>query len=462
MTALKTKRKNEINMTEGALLGKLLLFTLPIIGSNVLQALFNTVDMIVVGKFEGDIALGAVGTTGSLISLITSIFVGLSLGAGVCVSVALGARKERDVSEFVHTGIALALVSGVLVGVVGALLAPVFLSWMNVEGALLEMATAYVRVYFIGAPFITLYNFGFAIMRSLGDTRRPLLYIIVAGVANAGFNLFFVAVCGIGVVGVALGTVVSYLISSTCVVVSLCRYQNACRLSLRRLHLSLRHLAEICRIGIPAGVRGALFGISNTMLQASVNSLGDIATAGNAAGANIENYLYFSVSAYSATAAAFIGQNYGAGKHRRIRRVLGICLLLTALTGMAVGWGFLLGRHALLSLYLDVGSPAMEIGAARMISTFTLYFLEGVYETLGGALQGIKVTFLPTVATILCICVFRLLWIFTVFPLPSMHTIGGLYLCYPISWALNILFLLGMILYYYPRLCPREPLPTAE
>ncbi len=460
MTAVKPKRSNEIQMTEGPLLGKLLLFTLPIIGSNILQALFNTVDMIVVGKFDGDLALGAVGTTGSLISLITSIFIGLSLGAGVCVSVALGARKDRDVSEFVHTSIALALISGVIVAGIGLALAPVFLSWMNVEGALLEMATAYVRVYFLGAPFVTLYNFGFAIMRSLGDTRRPMFYIIVAGIANAGFNLFFVAVCGLGVVGVALGTVVSYLISATCVVVSLCRYQNACRLSLRRLHLSLRHLKEICRIGIPAGIRGALFGLSNTMLQAAVNSLGDIATAGNAAGANIETYLYFSVSGYASTVAAFVGQNYGAGKHRRIRRVLWLCLLLTATAGVVVSWSFLLLRRQLVSLYLAADSPAMAFAFERMIVTFSLYLFEGVYETLGGALQGIKVTILPTVATILCICAFRLFWIFVIFPLPAMHTIGGLYLCYPISWVLNIVFLAVMILYYYPRICPREPLPA--
>lgn len=459
MTAVKSKRSNEINMTEGALLGKLLLFTLPIIGTNVLQALFNTVDMIVVGKYEGDIALGAVGTTGSLISLITSLFIGLALGVGVCVSVALGARKDRDVSDFVHTGISLALLSGVFVALVGSAFAPVFLSWMNVEGALLEMATAYVRVYFIGAPFVTLYNFGFSIMRSLGDTRRPLFYITAAGIANVGFNLFFVAVCHLGVVGVALGTVVSYLVSSTCVTVSLCRYRNACRLSLRRLRLSPRHLKEICRIGIPSGIRGALFGLSNTMLQASVNSLGDIATAGGAAGANIENYLYHSVSGYSATAAAFVGQNYGAGKHRRIRRVLWLCLLLTATTGTVVGWGFLFLRGSLLSLYLDAASPALPYAMERMFVTFSLYFLEGIYETLSGALQGIKVTILPTVATILCVCAFRLLWIFLAFPLPALHRIGGLYLCYPISWALNIVFLAAMILYYYPRICPREPLP---
>ena len=460
MTAIKKAASHEINMLEGPLLGKILLFTLPIIGSNILQTLFNTVDMIVVGHFEGDIALGAVGTCGSLINLILSLFIGLSLGAGVCVSVALGARKGRDVSQFVHTGMTTAAIAGVLVALIGFFGAPVFLSWMNLEGELLRMATQYIRVYFLGAPAVTIYNFGYAIMRSLGDTRRPLVYILIAGVANAGFNLLFVAVFGLGVIGVALGTIISLATSATLIVLSLCRYRNDCRLTLRGLGISRRHLLEILRIGIPSGIRGALFGLSNTMLQSATNSLGDIATAGNAAASSIESFLYISVSGYAATSAAFVGQNYGAGNHRRLRRVTFLCTLLSILTGVVVGVSFILLRAPLVALYLPEGGPSVAFAYQRILVVFSFYLFEGFFETLGGALQGIKVMIKPTLSTILCICVLRLAWIFFLFPLEPFHSIGGLYLCYPVSWFLNTVVHLLLVWYSYPRVCPKEPLPA--
>ncbi len=460
MTAIKKTASHSINMLEGPLLGKLLLFTLPIIGSNVLQSFFNTVDMIVVGHFEGDVALGAVGTCSALTSLILALVMGLSLGAGVCVSVALGARQGRDTSQFVHTGMTTALIAGVIVAAIGFFGAPVFLSWMNIEGELLTMAVSYMRVYFLGAPAITVYNFGFAMMRSKGDTRRPLIYILIAGITNAGFNLLFVTVFGLGVVGVALGTLISFAISATLVVISLCRYRDECRLTFRGLGISCRHLLEILRVGIPSGVRGALFGISNTMLQAATNSLGDIATAGNAAASSIENFLYLFVSGFAAASSAFVGQNYGAGNHRRIRRVTFLCTLLSILTGILVGWSFILLRKPLVSLYLPEGGAAAELAYQRILTVFSFYLFEGFFETLGGALQGIKVMIKPTVSTILTICVFRLTWIFLIFPLPAFHSIGGLYLCYPISWFLNTVVHLILVWYSYPRICPKEPLPA--
>lgn len=447
-------RSHEIDMLRGPLLFKLLLFTLPLIGSGILQTLFNTVDMIVVGHYEGDAALAAVGTNSSLTALISSLFMGLAGGTGACVSVALGAKREREVSELVHTAMLTAVIGGGILSVFGYFAAPALLTLMNVDPSLLDMAVSYIRVYFMGAPALLVYNFGFAIMRTLGDTRRPLLYILVAGVANAGFNLLFVAVFHLGVIGVALGTVISLAVSAVLVTVSLCRYDNACRLSLRRLRILPRRLFDIMRIGVPAGLRGMLFGISNTMLQASVNSLGPLATAGNAAAASIESFLYVSVSSYAHTTTAFVGQNYGAGKHRRLRRVVVLSVLLTAGTGLLVSLLALLLRRPLVALYLPEAPEAALFAYERMTAVFGLYFFEGIFEVLAGALQGIKISVAPTSVILLAICGFRLAWIFLAFPHPAFHSVGGLYTCYPISWILTSLALLLMILYYYPRHCP--------
>ena len=307
------------------------------------------------------------------------------------MSVALGAGREREVSELVHTAMATAIVGGFILSAFGYFSAPAILTLMNVDESLLDMAISYIRVYFLGAPALLLYNYGFAIMRTLGDTRRPLIYILVAGVANAGFNLLFVAVFHLGVVGVALGTVISLVVSAVLVILSLCRYDNACRLSLRRLRIIPRRLLDIMRIGIPAGLRGVLFGLSNTLLQASVNSLGPLATAGNAAAASLESFLYLSVSNYAHTATTFVGQNYGAGKYRRVRRVVLLCLLLTAGTGLLVGWTAILLRRPLIALYLPEAPAAALLGYERVVTVFSLYFLVGIFEVLSGALQGIDI-----------------------------------------------------------------------
>ncbi len=455
MTAIKKASRHEIDMLHGPLLFKILLFTLPIIGSSVLQTLFNTVDMIVVGHFVGDAAVGAVGTNTSLTSLVTSLFIGLATGTGACVSVAIGARRDRDVSDLVHTAMLTAVVGGILLGFLGYFAAPFLLkTLMNVDESLLGMAVDYIRVYFLGAPFLLIYNFGFAIMRTLGDTRRPLFYMLVAGVANVGFNLLFVLVFRLGVIGVALGTIISLAVSAAFVVTSLCRYQNACRLSLRRLRIVPRCLLDILRIGVPAGLRGMLFGISNTMLQASVNSLGPAATSGNAAASSIESFLYLMVSAFGQTATVFVGQNYGAGKYRRIRRVLFLCLALTTGIGIVAGAGALLLREPLVALYLPDAPEAALRAYERMVIVFAFYFLEGVFETLAGALQGIKISVAPTFVIVASVCGLRLAWIFILFPLPAFHSLTGLYACYPISWTVTSIALLGLILYYFPRKCP--------
>ena len=442
-------------MTHGPLLLNILIFTLPVIGSSLLQMFFNTVDMIVIGRFEGDAALGAVGTTSSVINLICSLFIGLSTGTGACVSVAIGARRDRDTKNLVHTAVTTALVAGAVLGALGFLVTPHILALMNVDASLIGMSTTYMRIYFLGAPFLMLYNFGFAIMRTMGDTRRPLLYMLAAGIANVGFNLLFVIVFGMGVAGVALGTVISLAVSATLVVLALFRYRNACRLMPRALRIHGRCLADILRIGVPAGLRGMLFGISNTMLQAAVNSLGPEATSGNAAAAQIESFLYLIVAGFAQTTTYFIGQNYGAGYFRRVRRVLLTCVGLTCSAGVIFGGSFLLLRVPLISLYLPDGSAvALSYAYERMAAVMYLYFLEGTMEALSGALQGIKISLIPTIVMLGGICGIRLLWIFLAFPYPALHSTGGLFLCYPISWGITSLALLFLVIRNFRKRCP--------
>lgn len=454
MAAIKTARSHEIDMTHGALLSKILIFTLPVIGSSLLQILFNTVDMIVVGRFEGDAALGAVGTTSSLVNLINALFIGLSVGSGACVSVSIGARHDRDTASLVHTAMTTALISGGILAFVGYFGAPFFLSFMNIDDSLIGMSITYLRIYFLGAPFIMLYNFGFSIMRTLGDTRRPLFYMLYAGIANVGFNLILVLVFGLGVAGVAIGTVISFAISAFLVVRALCRYDNACRLYFRRLRIQPSYLFDIMRIGIPAGFRSILFGISNTMLQASVNSLGPAATSGNAAAAQLESFLYVIVAGFANTTTFFVGQNYGAGYFRRLRRVLFICIGLSAMSGVVFGWMFVLLREPLIAIYLPEAPEAAALAYERIIVVMILYFLEGTMEALSGALQGIKVSLTPTLLMLGGICGLRLAWIFLVFPLEAFHSIGGLFACYPISWAVTDLLLGTLAVIFFRKKCP--------
>ena len=454
MTAIKKARSHEIDMTRGPLLSKILLFTLPVIGASLLQLLFNTVDMIVVGRFEGDAALGAVGTTASLVSLINALFIGLSTGSGACVSIAIGARHDRDTSDLVHTAMTAALISGGILGIVGYFGAPLFLSWMNIDESLIGMSIDYLKIYFLGAPFLMLYNFGFSIMRTLGDTRRPLFYMLFGGIANVGFNLLFGLVFHMGVIGVALGTLISFAISASLVVNALRHYDNACRFSFRHLRIRPRCILDILRIGLPAGFRGILFGISNTMLQASVNSLGPEATSGNAAAAQLESLLYVIVAGFAQTTTFFIGQNYGARCFRRVRKALLICIGLSASAGVVFGSFFLLLREPLVAIYLPEAPEAALLAYDRMKAAMLLYFLEGTMEALSGALQGIKVSLTPTLMMIGGICGLRLFWIFAIFPLPAFHSLYGLFLCYPISWALTSAILGGMVVLFFRRKCP--------
>ena len=455
-TKVAAKKKNEINMLEGPLFGKIFLFTLPIIASGILQILFNAADLIVVGRFESSLAVGAVGATSSLTNLIVALFLGLSVGAGAAVSMAVGARRQQEASDLVHSAMALALLSGTLLAIAGWFLAPTMLAWMNTDPLILGKAALYLRIYFLGAPALLIYNTGYSIMRGLGDTTRPLIYLLISGITNVILNVIFVVAFGLGVAGVAIATVASLVISAVLVTVALMRYENACRLRLPAVRMHPRCVAIILRIGIPAGVQALLFGVSNALLQASVNGFGAAATAGVAAASSLEGIAFISMSSFSAAATAFTGQNYGARHYARIRRVMWICLIYETVLGTAVSLFMLLIKEPLLLIYLPNAPDALPYATQRMVMVLSLYGIYGIGDALLGVLRGIDVSLVPTVGTVGAICGSRLLWIFLVFPLPAFHTVTGLYGCYPISWFLAAVFNACCMGYYFRRRCPKE------
>ncbi len=445
------KKKHEIDMLNGPLFFKLLLFSLPIIASSFLQLFFNAADLIVVGNFGADkeLAVGAVGATSSLTSLLMALFLGLSVGAGTAVAMAVGAKRDEDASRIVHTAIVTAFFAGLFMAAVGWVISPHLLLLMNTDAAILPLSTLYMRIYFLGAPATLLYNFGFSIMRTLGDTRRPLIYMCVAGVINLLLNLFLVIVCNLSVAGVAIATVTSLCVSAFLVLRAMMRYENACRLELGKLSFSPRHFADMMRIGVPAGIQSMVFGLSNTLLQASINSFGAAATAGGAAAASLESFCYVAMNSVSQAATAFSGQNYGAGKYGRIKRVIGCCLILVTLVGLLVSGTMMLFKEQFVGAYLPDAPDSLPYAYERMEAVMMFYFLCGIMEIFLGGLRGLNVSFLPMVATIAGVCGLRLLWIFTVFPLPTFHTIGGLFLCYPISWIVTALFHMGCFIHYF-------------
>ena len=433
----------EMDMTQGALLPKVLLFSLPLIASGILQLLFNAADMVVVGSFayqNGKEALAAIGSTGSLINLMVNLFMGLSVGGSVAVARAYGAGDYAAVHKGVHTSITLACISGLLVAVVGFIFCEPLLALMgNPE---LGLATTYMRIYFLGMPFNMLYNFGAAILRAVGDTRRPLIYLAIAGVANVLLNLLMVIGFRMDVAGVAIATVASQIISAVLVLSCLLRTDSSIRLGLRDLRVHKRQLMTILQVGLPAGLQGSLFSISNVLIQSSVNSFDTIATAGNSIGGNLEGFVYTSMNAIHQAALTFASQNLGAGKIKRVRRSCWVCLATVTVIGLAMGNLFYLFGRPLLSLYnndpaLDAaGLSVIDYGMKRLAYMLPLYCLCGMMDCMVGTLRGIGYSLLPMFVSLTGACLFRVVWIWTFFAAdPTLET---LYLSYPLSWALTL------------------------
>lgn len=424
----------EMDMTAGAILPKLLLFSLPLILSSILQLLFNAADVIVVGRFEGENALAAVGSTGALINLIVNIFMGLSVGANVVIARYYGAGQYKDTSEAVHTSVTVSVIGGAILAVFGFIMAHTLLVWMGSPAEVLPLATLYVKIYFLGMPFNALYNFGSSVLRAVGDTQRPLIYLTLAGIANVILNLLFVAVFHMGVAGVALATIASQAISAILVLLCLLRSEGAIHVDLRKLRIRAEKLLEIAHIGLPAGLQGAFFSLSNVLIQSTVNSFGNIVMAGNSVSANIEGFIYVAMNALHQAAITFTSQNFGARKYLRIRRICLLSVLTVTVIGILLGAIALVFQTPLLSIY----SPEPEVIAAgiiRMNIIASTYFLCGIMDVLCGVLRGLGSTIAPMIISVLGACALRIFWIYCI--LPFDRTLQMLYISYPVSWAIT-------------------------
>lgn len=430
---IKSAGRYEMDMTTGPILPNMIRFAVPLMCSTLLQLLYSAADMIIVGQFAGSEALAAVGATGAITTLLVNLFMGLSIGASVAVAQHYGAGRDEDVSQSVHTAVLLALLGGIGIGVLGILLARPLLEVLSTPADVLDGAALYMKIYFAGMPANLLYNFSAAVLSAVGDTKRPLYYLTAAGVTNVVLNLFFVIVFQMGVAGVALATIISQAVSMVLVIRCLCRMEGSVKLHLGRLRLYGDKVLQIVRIGLPAGLQSSMFSISNTIIQSSINSFGAAAIAGNTAAANIEGFVSTPLCAFYQGAMSFTSQNYGAGKPERIGRVAGCASALILGFGMTFGFLAAFLAEKLLGIYTT--DPAVIAwGVIRMHIMVTTCYISDVGEVFVSCLRGMGNSVQPMVLSILCICVFRIIWIYTVFA--ANPTAVTLYISYPISWTL--------------------------
>lgn len=429
-------KKYEMDMTSGGIFWKLIRFSLPLIASGVLQLLFNAADVVVVGRFVGPQAMAAVGSTSSLINLLITFFVGLSVGVNVCVAKDYAAGRERDLKETISTAVLTAVLSGLILILVGMVFARPLLELMGSPYDVIEDSTRYLRIYFIGMPAVMVYNFVSAIFRAVGDTKRPLYFQLVAGIVNVLLNLFFVLVLGIGVVGVAIATTSSQAISALCLLYILMKEEGRLHLDIRTLHLNRDKLLSIFKVGFPAGLQSMVFSLSNVIIQSAINSFGSIAMAGSTASSNIEGFVYISMNAVYQTNLSFTSQNIGAGKYSRINRILFQCLMLVTGVGLVLGILVNLLAPLLLSFY-TTEPEVIAYGQERLFIIAGFYFLCGLMDTMVGSLRGMGYSFEPMIVSFLGACGSRILYIVTLFRLPFFHTLSWLYIGYPVSWALT-------------------------
>lgn len=433
-------RTKELDMLNGALLPKLMMFSLPLALTGILQLLFNAADVIVVGKFAGSTSLAAVGATSALINLLTGAFIGISVGVNILVARYIGCRDDAGVSRAVHSAITLSLLLGVVTFLLGFFLSTPMLELMGTPDDVLRLASLYLRIYFIGIPGALIYNFAAAILRAYGDTKRPLLFLAVSGVLNVFLNLFFVIVCRLDVAGVAIATVVSQYVSVVLILVCLMRQTGPARLSLRQLRLHPSEALRMIQIGLPAGLQSVVFNISNVMVQSCVNSFGADVIAANTASANIAAFTYTAMNAVFHAAITFTSQNLGAGRIDRIKKVLTACLTTVLMIGLPLCLTcFLFGRQ-LLGIYVSSADATYEdvirYGLVRLHRFGSLYFLCGLMEVMCGMVRGLGKTWLPMFVTGVGACLSRIVWIYTIFQIH--HTPEILYWSYPMSWILTL------------------------
>lgn len=431
-------KRYEMDMTTGPLLGKMIRFALPVVASNVLQLLYNAADSIIVGRFDtdGKLALAAVGSTASIIHLVTNLFIGFFLGASIIIAQFKGAGREDEVSKTVHTGALTSLLTGVLVCVIGLLVAEPLLVAMDTPAEVIEKSLLYIRIYFLGMPFTTIYNFGASTLRAVGDTKRPLYFLALSGVVNVVLNVVFVVVFHMSVAGVALATVISQALSALLVTICLLHAEGSIRLDPRRLRISGSKLVMMTKVGLPVGLQNALFSFSNVLIQSSINGFGAAAMAAHTAAVSIEGFMNVSVAGVADTSINFTGQNVGAGKYSRVRRVCAICSVLSVGISLVIGAVMILFGDKLLAIY-NPDPEVIAFGLNRTTLIGATYWSFALMSVFSGCMRGMGRSALPMLTSVLGICGFRILYIYTVFQWsPTLLT---LYISYPASWILTML-----------------------
>lgn len=429
-------KKYEMDMCSGSVLKKILLFALPLMCSSILQLLFNAADIIVVGNFAGDHSLAAVGSTTSLINLLTNFFMGLSIGANVLVARFYGAKQEKDVSKTVHTAMLLSIISGVVLTLIGCIGAEKILILMQTPDDVLRLAVVYLRIYFLGMTATMIYNFGSAILRATGDTKRPLYYLFGAGIVNVLLNLFFVIVLKMDVAGVAAATAISQCLSAFLIVRCMMKDVGCIKLNVRKLRIDKNIFLKILQIGLPASFQSVLFSFSNVIIQSSVNSFGAVTVAGNSAAANIEGFVYVAMNAFHQATISFTGQNLGAGKYERISKILITAEVCVLVVGLVLGNVVVFFGKPLLGLYTE--NPKVVVAGMKRLNVISrTYALCGMMDTIVGSLRGLGYAIMPMIVSLIGACGLRLLWIFTFFRMEAFHTVTSLYATYPVSWTIT-------------------------
>ena len=464
--ATKTLRaKKEIDFTSGPLFMPILLFTLPILATGILQFLYNTADTLIVSNFaaDGEASLAAVTSTGALSNLITGLFIGLSVGASVTLSHSIGAGQKDEAGDVVHTAISIAAILGVVVGVLGFIACKPLLILMDSPLEVLDHAALYMRIVFLGMPAQMVYNYGAALLRAKGDTKRPLYFLMVAGAVNVAFNLVFVTVFHLDVAGVALATIISQYLSATLVIIRLCRLDDECHLDLRHMRISRRLFVKIIKVGIPAGIQGCLFSFSNVIIQSSVNSFDKIGVAGNGAAGTIDGLIYIALNSFYHAALTFSGQNLGARQLKRVRKTCYYCLALVLAIGVPLCIVTYVFGEPLLGIFLSDDNAAnkqaiLEFGMERMLYTTLTYFLCGLMEVMSGMLRGLGASTTSMIVSLIGACAMRVVWVYAIFN--NVRTPGSLYVSYPISWLATTIVLYICYAIIMKRITQRLEAPT--
>ena len=437
--------KKSVDMLHGNLFKNIVAYSIPIILTNVLQLVFNAADLMVVGRFCGSEYVGAVGATSSLIHLIINLFIGISVGAGVSCAMAIGSGNEAAVHKVVHTSIPVSVISGIIITVFGILFSEEMLNVMGTPKELITLSATYLKIYFAGTIGSMVYNFCAAILRAAGDTKSPFIFLTISGILNVILNLIFVLVFDMDVDGVALATAISQVVSAIFVLIALMRRKDFCKLNLKKIRIYKKPLFDILRIGVPSGIQSSLFSLSNVIIQSSINSLGPVVVSGNAAASNLEGFIWVAMNSFHQTALNFTGQNIGVKNYKRISQIFKNCLVCVSIVGLVGGISFFLLGKPLLSLYITDSPEAIKAGIIRLSFICAPYFLAGIMEIATGSIRGMGISLPPMIITVLGVCVFRIVWVFTVFK--AFNTSQSLYISYPISWVIT--FIAEVIVFIY-------------